>query len=181
MLPDPVSCFEGSSYTQKQDYRLARGASLIVFDAVSSGRYGSGERWLFDSFASRIHVRRESRLVFFESLSLSGREGSLAQRNGRFNAQGLLYLTGPAFEGPARELVTALAAQPLKKRATLAISAAVLSLAPAHEVGGSQGAGRQGVVVRLDSESTEELMMAARGALGFLPALLGDDPWIRKW
>ena len=45
LLPDPVTCFAGSRYTQEQHVRMHAGASLVLVDWLTAGRVGSGERW----------------------------------------------------------------------------------------------------------------------------------------
>ena len=38
-----------------------------------------------------------------------------------------------------------------------------------------------GCIVRIAGVSFEEVAAAAREYLRFVPSLLGDDPWVRKW
>jgi hypothetical protein len=41
--------------------------------------------------------------------------------------------------------------------------------------------GEIGCLVRVAGRSVEEVGRRLRQLLGFVPALLGDDPWSRKW
>ena len=41
--------------------------------------------------------------------------------------------------------------------------------------------GEAGCVIRMAGRSVEEVGRAARTWLHFVPGLLGDDPWARKW
>ncbi|KAG8952031.1 hypothetical protein FRC04_005364 [Tulasnella sp. 424] len=52
LLPDPVTCFAGSNYTQVQTFRLDKGASLCVLDWYTSGRMSRGEEWVFERYRS---------------------------------------------------------------------------------------------------------------------------------
>jgi urease accessory protein UreG len=45
LLPDPVTCFAGATYSQDQRIRLDPGASLVLVDRVTAGRVEHGERW----------------------------------------------------------------------------------------------------------------------------------------
>ena len=172
MIPDPVSCFSGSSFAQKQNYRLDDGASLLLVDTLNCGRSAAGERWLFDRFQSQIRVSRREQPIFFESLLLDSRAGNLARRNGRFNTHCLFMMTGPALLGPGAAILETLAATRVSARADLVCSASRLS-------DGLRDS--ESMMVRMAAVSTEELARALRGYLDFLPGLLGDDPWARKW
>ncbi|KAG8964248.1 hypothetical protein FRC00_003127 [Tulasnella sp. 408] len=52
LLPDPVTCFAGSIYSQVQTFRLESGASLCVLDWYTSGRMSRGEEWVFERYRS---------------------------------------------------------------------------------------------------------------------------------
>jgi urease accessory protein UreH len=61
--PDPVQAFAGSTYTQRQEFRLASDASLVLLDWFTSGRAARGEHWEFNRFQSRNEVWREKDAV----------------------------------------------------------------------------------------------------------------------
>ncbi|KAJ2686969.1 hypothetical protein GGH99_003363 [Coemansia sp. RSA 1285] len=54
LLPDPVTCFEGAMYNQRQAVRLhdAQSSSLVLLDWMTSGRMSRGERWAFGKYFS---------------------------------------------------------------------------------------------------------------------------------
>lgn len=56
--PDPVQAFAGSIYAQRQEFRLASDASLVLLDWFTCGRAARGERWEFSRFQSRNEVWR---------------------------------------------------------------------------------------------------------------------------
>ncbi|KAJ1963383.1 hypothetical protein GGI12_002087, partial [Dipsacomyces acuminosporus] len=53
LLPDPVTCFKGALYNQRQAVRLHdTSSSLILLDWMTSGRMSRGERWEFEKYFS---------------------------------------------------------------------------------------------------------------------------------
>lgn len=61
MVPDPVTCFKNSVYSQSQHFWLSEGGSLVLVDWLSSGRRESGEVWAFDSFSTLNQVSVEGK------------------------------------------------------------------------------------------------------------------------
>jgi len=169
LLPDPVTAFSGSRYTQEQHVELDEGASLVLVDWLTAGRMASGERWQFDAYTSRTFVRRAGRLLLHDALSLEPRDGSLACRMNRFNCLAAVVVTGPAVRPAATRLAGEIGTMPLARRADLVMSAAPLA-------GGDDGA-----VLRLAGMSVEQVGGMLRRLLNFVPSLLGDDPWACKF
>jgi urease accessory protein len=167
LMPDPTVCFEGSRFEQRQTIDLDEGASLLLADTFHCGRLASGERWKFGAFGNRIEIRREGKPIFLESVRLDAEAGAVAERVGRFNAFCLLVLLGPRVAEPARALLDAALSQKLAPRAEL--------------VHAASGLGADGAVLRWAGVAPEDVAAALRHALGFVPELLGDDPWARKW
>jgi len=167
VLPDPVVCFASSRYRQTQRVELDRGATLVLVDWMSSGRRAFGERWQFDEYASRLTVAHDNRVVLADAVLLSSEHGPLAARMGRFNVFCSIVLLGPDVRQQAQRVITRAATQPLQQRAELLLSASSI-----EDLGG---------IVRIAGTSFEAVARALRDVLEFLPGLLGDDPWIRKW
>jgi urease accessory protein len=167
IVPDPVVCFAASRYRQTQSVDLAEGAGLVLVDWVSSGRRASGERWLFDEYVSRTVVRHRGRLVLHDATALRSADGDLATRIGRFDVLALIAIAGDALQEDAAAIVASINQQPIARRSDLVIAGAPLA--------GS------GCVVRVAGRSVEQVGRHLRRLLGFVPALLGDDPWSRKW
>jgi urease accessory protein len=166
--PDPVQAFAGSRYRQRQMFNLAGSASLVLLDWLSSGRAACGERWEFDRFESRNDVLIEGRRVFMDSLRLesAGQPLTSTHRLGRFNCLATLLLLGPMVEPFARQTLQAIATRPVNRRGSLVISASPIGA---------------GAVLRIAGESTELVGREIHRHLQPLSALLGDDPWARKW
>lgn len=166
-LPDPVVCFAGSKFSQRQSYELNGNASLLLLDAFHSGREHSGERWTFDSYKNRIQVSRNEKKIFYESLLLHPLMGAISERQSRFNCFSLILMTGPAFQKNAHELHKVMSTRPPSNREDFIYAASLL--------------GDDGLVIRMAAVKTEILADATKELLHFLPGLLGDDPWSRKW
>jgi urease accessory protein len=167
VAPDPVVCFSGARYRQTQTFELADRAALVLVDWVSSGRHDAGERWAFEEYHGQITVRLDGHLLVHDALALRAADGNLRERMGRFNVLAVVVLAGTTLAAAASSLVAIVSASPVLKRPDQLISATAL--------------GDGGGVVRFAGTSVERVGRTIREFLGFLPALLGDDPWIRKW
>ena len=166
--PDPVQAFAGSVYTQRQEFHLASGAGLALVDWFTSGRSARGERWAFCKFQSRNDVFISDERVFLDSLLLDQNDSALdgQHRMGRFNCMAMLLLIGEPLEPAAKQLLASISTQPVNRRAPLISSASPV---------------RNGAMLRVAGESVEEVGRELHRQLAFLSALLGDDPWARKW
>jgi urease accessory protein len=59
-LPEHTIPFAGSRFKQRIDVQLHRGAVVILWDAVASGRIAHGERWRFTSLDNQIRIAMPS-------------------------------------------------------------------------------------------------------------------------
>jgi len=166
--PDPVQPFHQSSYTQRQEFRLAAGAGLALVDWFSSGRAARGERWAFQRFQSRNELFLEGARIFLDAICLDAADGLLAapQVTGRFNCFALLLLVGEPMRAAAAELLAEVASLPVTRGAPLIASASPIP---------------HGAVLRLAGEALETVGRQLRRRLEFTRDFLGDDPWARKW
>ena len=161
VLPDPVTCFEGARYTQQTTVALARGASLVLLDAVTAGRSARGERWLFDRYLARIDVSRQGAPVLHDALELDPAHGAVPPRMARFDALYTLVLVGPLV-APLIEDALALP-RPLGPRPDVLVAPSPL--------------GTEGAMLRIAATSVETGGRVVRAALARLAAVLGDDPF----
>jgi urease accessory protein len=166
--PDPVQAFAEASYHQEQRFDLEGNASLALVDWFTSGRAACGERWAFDRFSSRNEVRVDGTPVFLDTLALDPGDGDLAgpHRTGRFNCFASLLLLGPAVRDAAQRLLAEVGARPVEQRAAFVCSASPVA---------------DGAILRLAGEQVETVGRELHQHLVSLTALLGDDPWARKW
>lgn len=168
LAPDPVQCFAESVYDQRQQFHLAASSNLVLVDWVSSGRLARGERWSFRRYATRNEIHRGGQPVFLDALLLDTRDGPVAHpfRAGRFNCIATVLLLGPLLEPHAGELLARVGADPIEPGADLVIAASPV---------------KEGVVCRLAGAAVEKTGRMIHQLLHFVPRLLADDPWIRKW
>ena len=168
LAPDPVQCFAESIYEQRQRIELAPNSGLVLVDWLSSGRAARGERWNFSCYRSRIDVYRDNTLALVDSVCLDPQDGVLADsaRMGRFNCLALVLLMGEPMRAPVEQLLAEVAALPITRRGDFVCSASPV---------------RHGALLRLAGTSVEQVGREISQRLGFVAALLGDDPWARKW
>jgi urease accessory protein len=170
VLPDPTVCFAGAAFDQAQHVDVEAHASLVLMDWMTAGRRASGERWAFDRYASRLTVRYDGHVVLADALLLSPDQGPLAGRIGRFECLCLIVLVGAAVREHAASAIQQIGQTDVRTRADLLTSAAPLG-----------STGDAGCVIRMAGVSAEAVGRAARDYLSFVPGLLGDNPWARKW
>jgi urease accessory protein len=167
VIPDPIVCFASSRYRQVQSFDLSADSGLVLVDWVSSGRHASGERWAFHEYVTRLRARVGGRLVLHDALALRGDDGDLRDRLGRFDVLAVVLILGMRLRDRAAELAARVAEMPILRR-----SGQLASATPVGECG---------CLLRVAGTSVEQTARTVREHLGFLPGLLGDDPWARKW
>ena len=163
LLPDPVTPFAASRYSQEQHIDLSDTASLVAVDWMTAGRVNSGERWQFTSYASRTWLRRGGRLVLHDATVLADADGDLGERMRRFNCIAWAVAIGPAVRAAAARLAGFLGDAPVPKRPDALLSAAPLA--------------DDGVLLRVAGTSAQQVGAVLRQHLNFVPSLIGDDPW----
>jgi len=168
LAPDPVQAFAESMYVQRQVFRLAADAGLVLVDWFGAGRVARGERWGFTRLENRNEVFLGGQRVFLDSLLLDSGAGFAvsAHQVGRFNCFATCLLVGQPVASVAVAILAAVGGRPVERGASLITSASPVA---------------GGVVVRIAGESTEPVgRELGRHLQGVVP-LLGDDPWARKW
>jgi urease accessory protein len=167
-LPDPLTCFAGAVFEQRVKIELDETASLVLVDWITGGRRARGERWAFQRYLSRIDAFVGSKLVFRDAILLDQADGPIdgEHRMGRCNCFGTLLVLGKRVESAAAVLLEWAGAQPVNRGEELVFSASPVPV---------------GVVIRVAGARTEEVGRWIRRRLDFVPALLGGDPWARKW
>jgi urease accessory protein len=166
--PDPVQAFADSRYSQRQEFRLAPDAGLVLVDWFTSGRAARGERWNFSHFQSRNEVFITGKRIFLDSILLDAANGFTASSHqvGRYNCFATLLLLGTSLEKNPEKLLQEISTRPVERRAMLVSSASAIP---------------GGALLRIAGESVEEVGRELHHHLKFVAPLLGDDPWLRKW
>jgi urease accessory protein len=167
VIPDPTVCFAGSRYEQVQSFDMSADSGLVLVDWVSSGRHASGERWAFHEYVARMQARVGGRRVLHDALALRADDGDLGDRLGRFEVLAVLLILGTRLRDRAAEIPARVAEIPIRRRPDQLVTATPI--------------GECGCLLRVAATSVEQTAKMVRAYLGFLPALLGDDPWARKW
>ena len=167
VAPDAVICFAGSRYRQSQRIAVAAGGALVLVDWVTSGRRESGERWVFDEYVSRTVVRLAGRLVVHDAVALRPSDGPLAERFGHYDVLAVAVLVGRRLAGEIERLDARVREEAVERRADLLV--AFSQVEP------------DGGVLRVAGRAVEQVDHVLRDLLGFVPGLLGDSPWARKW
>lgn len=166
-VPDAVVCFAGSRYRQTQRIAVAGGGRLVLVDRVTSGRRESGERWLFDEYVSRTSVHFGGRLAVHDAVALRAADGGLAARFGRYDVLAAALVIGRGLEDETARIEARVRAEPVRRRDDRLVAAAPVDGA--------------GCILRIAGRTLEDVDDALEDLLGFVPGLLGDDPWARKW
>src|SRR6185503_3242739 len=119
LWPDPVVCYAGSTFRQLQCVDLRDDGALVLVETMTSGRRASGERWQFVEYANRITVRQDGRVVLFDATRLSGVEGDLAARLGRFDVLCTVVIVGRRLLENVRAITESIGSCPIERRADL--------------------------------------------------------------
>lgn len=166
--PDAVQAFAGSNYRQHQEFHLTQNAALLLVDWFTSGRAARGERWAFNHFQSRNDVFLDGRRIFVDSILLDANSGPIdsQHRTGRFNCFAMMFLTGELLREAAAAVMAEVSSRTVNRSANLLCAASPVS---------------DGTVLRIAGEDTESVSHELKRHLKSLSALLGDDPWSRKW
>jgi urease accessory protein UreH len=127
-----------------------------------------GERWSFRRYFSRNEIVREGRKIIIDAVELDSSQLALTNRFrvGRFDCFATVFIHGPLLRPFAENLLNQIAADPISTRTHLVWSASPV---------------QQGAIVRLAGPSIEKVGQTLYRFLQFVPALLKDDPWTRKW
>ena len=167
VAPDAVICFAGSRYRQTQRVSIGPDAGLVLLDCVTSGRRESGERWVFEEYVSRTTIRVDGRLVVHDALALRAADGPLTERLGRYDVLAVAVLIGPGLAEEAGRIDAGVRGEPVQRGGDRLVACARLDCG--------------GCVLRVAGRTLEAVDGAVRDWLDFVPRLLGDSPWARKW
>jgi urease accessory protein len=167
-FPDPVACFAGARYEQRQRFDVEAGGGLVALDWYTSGRKAHGERWAFDRYSARTDVHLAGDHVLADAILLDAAAGPLDSRfrTGGFDCFATLVVVGEPVSRLADHVLAAVAVEPLAKSTSPLSSASPL---------------RGGAVLRIAGDGPESVARYLRRHLSGVEELLGDDPWARKW
>jgi urease accessory protein len=163
--PDPIACFAGAAFEQRQRFRLARSAGLIAVDAWTAGRVARGERWAFDRLVLRSEIEIDGAVVANDAMVVAPGHGELATRMGEARAFATVAIAGEVFAEAAQSIGREIAGRPAGAMPRIAASV-----------------WPWGAMIRLAATSTEQLGAMLQATIGAtVRDVLGADPFIRKW
>jgi urease accessory protein len=165
IAPDPVAPFAGSRYAQSTEVTLGARSTLVLADIATCGRASRGERWDFERYTSRMKVARGGRLVALDALLLDRAHGDLRARLHRFEALATIVAVGPR----ASDV-----------RASL-LATASTSETDAPLFGFTRSLGDDVTFARLATTRVELAIKAVRSHVASIAAILGEDPFARRW
>lgn len=167
VLPDPLCCFAGARFVQRQSFDLEATANLVWLDAITSGRWARGERWQFDSLDARCDVRVGGRLVLREAMRLDG-DLTSPFRVGAFDTYAVLAIVGPRVAAVAEFARQRVAELTVDRHHTMPLASC--SKLDEH-----------GVILRVLGAAAQSVQQFLRPIVAQLADVIGADPWARKW
>lgn len=165
--PDAVICFAGARYRQTQQANLAAGAGLILLDWITSGRRESGERWAFSEYLSQTVIYLDGHLIVHDSLALRASDGELITRLSRYDVLAVAIVIGRPLQRNVEQIVTRVRDEQIQRHADQVITVSPIT--------------GEGCILRVAGQSADTVGHTLRDFLHFVPRLLGDSPWARKW
>lgn len=167
-VPEHTIPFAGSRFRQAINISLAPGATVLLWDAIASGRMAQGERWAFASLDNEITIATASGASLIERYSLDCEHVSNAVGMAEaWNYVGSLYIVS---DGTTSDVWKSLEARLVE----------ILDQKPGDVLGGVSLPAVPGLAVKLLARSgpvlaatLESLWAAVRQSLwGFSPAIL---------
>ena len=164
-MPEHTIPFAGSRFRQSIDVSLGTGATLVLWDAVASGRIAHGERWRFSSLDNNIRITMPSHPAVQEHYGLAPASARGIGTMHEWDYVGSLFVVGNALSPALRNSLETALADILDKHGDRGM------------LGGVSQPASPGVVVKLVARSApvmtqvlSELWAAVRGALWHMPA-----------
>jgi len=161
-VPEVTIPFSGSRFEQTIHVTLAPGATVLLWDAIASGRVARGERWAFTSLENEIRITSASGRSVLERYALEPAVHGVGQA-ASWDYVGSLYLVG---EGAAAEQWKQMEVQ----------LGEILDGRPGVVLGGVSEPAAPGLAVKLVAKSApdlnqtlNDLWQAARSVLWNLP------------
>ena len=160
-LPDVTIPFAGSRFRQSIQVDLAPGATVVLWDAMASGRVAREERWAFTSYENEIVIRTASGQSAIERLSVT--PDSVGATVKSWDYVGSLFVVGEAIE-------------PGKLAGLEAELVELCEQQPGRLLGGISRPAVPGLVVKVAARSAPALTTFLESAWSYLRCSLWDLP-----
>ncbi|DBA01367.1 TPA: hypothetical protein N0F65_001606 [Lagenidium giganteum] len=189
-VPDPVTCFDGAKYRQKQEFRLGEATNLVFVDWVTGGRQRSFtaacasndartetlEHWDFAEYVTATEVYVNDKLIVADRVELRDDEPfNVRQRMYGAHVVGVMVIIGPRVQ----EITTRLLELSKRKRLQQAQDITPQGRLPSYDeypgviASASPLPNDCGTIVRLAAKETESCMLFIKDMLQPLEDLIG--------
>ena len=142
-VPDVTIPFAGARFRQAIHVTLAPGATVLLWDAIASGRVARGERWAFTSLENEIRIMTASGQSVLERYTLAPSVHGAGQA-AAWDYVGSLYLIGDGVDAARWKQIDAQLA-------------AILDARPGTVLGGVSEPAVPGLAVKLVAKSAPDL------------------------
>ncbi len=142
-IPDVTIPFCESRFKQTIRVVLAPGATVLLWDAIASGRVARGERWVFTSLENEIRIATASGRSVLERYVLAPSSQGIGQA-AAWDYVGSLYLLGDGVDAGRWKQIEARLAE-------------ILDARPGAVLGGVSEPAAPGLVVKLAAKSAPDL------------------------
>jgi urease accessory protein len=115
-LPEPTIPFAGSRFHQRLHVTLGAGATVLLWDALASGRMARGERWAFTEFSNDIRVTAGGRGIVERYVLTAHDRAGWVEPLQDWNYVASLYLIQDGMPPDRQAAVQAAVASGLKRR-----------------------------------------------------------------
>ena len=161
-VPEPTIPFRGARFRQSIHVQLAPGATVLLWDAIASGRVARGERWAFTSLANEIRISTADGRSVIERYHVAPLQDGVGLAE-PWDYVATLFVIGDAVEDAAWARARARVAEELK------------GAEPAI-VGGVSEPAAPGLAVKLLARSGPDLYQALGGLWGVVRSELWNLP-----
>ncbi|EJU02362.1 UreD-domain-containing protein [Dacryopinax primogenitus] len=172
LLPDPITPYAESYYSQVQTFTLHPSASAIILDWFTSGRAARGEVWALGKYRSANEVFVQGKRVVRDVLLLE--QGELGRRMQPYACYANVFLFGPLVQGVLRALKERYEKIEQMQRSKPDEFVWSLSILGKAEKG-RNGEGGDGAVVRCTGRETEMVRLWLKDALSGASEVVGRD------
>jgi urease accessory protein len=142
-MPDVTIPYAGSRFRQTVHVTLASGATVLLWDAIASGRIARGERWAFASLENEIRIVTASGRSVLEHYALAPAVRGMGQADA-WDYVGSLYLIGDGLDAERWKQIEARLAE-------------ILDARPGAVLGGVSEPAAPGLAVKLVAKSAPDL------------------------
>jgi urease accessory protein len=163
-MPEHTIPFAGSRFRQRIDVRLGAAATVVLWDAVASGRIAHGERWRLTSLDNHIRITMPSHATVQERFTLAPESTAGLGAMQEWDYVGSLFVVGDAVSAALWSALEAALADILDRQGDRRV------------LGGVSQPAVPGVVVKLVARSAPAMSQVVTELWAAVRALLWQMP-----